>query len=301
VASKETYSSFAAMRAGLVERGFIDESGATTDAGNAFIDDLLKDAPSCALSGTPTTEKPVGPTNEERVSAPSIAPDGERRTDTAQSEASTSHSNIERPSDIGQTMSPATKAETLPESGSNGSKPTTGETSRSSGTHTKSEKRSQRQRKSSANSDGNSSMEIRTTRDLRAFLAETMVLVRSGKCTANDANAIAKLSSQINQSLAIEVNAALRQGLDKGAFIDGNPLRLADDRAADMTQEAWCDQCDGRVTLEDAASCRSRVCSLRARDSDASLAENSRSEVEPRSGGSAGLQGIAQKDQSHAQ
>lgn len=71
-------------------------------------------------------------------------------------------------------------------------------------------------------------MEIQTTRDLRRFLLDVMVDVRSGKVKSQEAQAIAKLSAQINQSLSIEVNAALRQGIEKGAYVDVAPLMLAD-------------------------------------------------------------------------
>lgn len=105
-------------------------------------------------------------------------------------------------------------------------------------------------------------MEMRTTRDLRKFLADTMVMVRDGKCTASDANAIAKLSSQINQSLAIEVNAAVRQGIEQGAYVENAPMRLTDDSPS-AGSKTWCDQCDASVSSEDAETCRSPHCSLK--------------------------------------
>lgn len=104
-------------------------------------------------------------------------------------------------------------------------------------------------------------MEILTTRDLRKFLAEVMVDVRTGKVKPHEAQAIAKLSSQINQSLSIEVNAALRQGIERGSYVDVEPLRIANQSVDEGM--AWCDQCDGQVSLEDARACKSPHCSLR--------------------------------------
>jgi Zn finger protein HypA/HybF involved in hydrogenase expression len=107
-------------------------------------------------------------------------------------------------------------------------------------------------------------MEILTTRDLRKFLADVMVDVRSGKVKPHEAQAIAKLSSQINQSLSIEVNAALRQGLEQGAYVEATPMRLAAPANSDSDGMIWCDQCDSRVELEDARSCKSPHCKAKA-------------------------------------
>jgi hypothetical protein len=53
-------------------------------------------------------------------------------------------------------------------------------------------------------------MEIRTTGDLRGFLGETLLGIRDGTIDKSKAEAIAKVASQINLSLSVEVNAAIQ-------------------------------------------------------------------------------------------
>jgi Zn finger protein HypA/HybF involved in hydrogenase expression len=101
-------------------------------------------------------------------------------------------------------------------------------------------------------------MDIRTTRDLRKFLADVMVDVRNEKVSPIQAGAIAKLSAQINQSLSIEVNAALKQGLEQGAYVEAEPMRLSDE--GDREGMVWCEQCDARVAIADAQVCKSPHC-----------------------------------------
>lgn len=108
---------------------------------------------------------------------------------------------------------------------------------------------------------------LRTAGELRAFLADTLVGIREGKIDAAKANAIAKVSAQINQSLAVEVNTALqleRMGgpravagsmviADRGdeiAVIEppAKPSVVAVSKAfkPDHEGKAWCDQCERR-------------------------------------------------------
>lgn len=104
-------------------------------------------------------------------------------------------------------------------------------------------------------------MEILTTRDLRKFLAEVMVDVRTGTVEPVQAQAIAKLSAQINQSLALEINASFRKGVEKADFVDVEPLKIASEAAEDG--KVWCDQCDDRIAVAEAAGCKSPHCSFR--------------------------------------
>ena len=53
-------------------------------------------------------------------------------------------------------------------------------------------------------------MKIKTAGDLRSFLADVMVGIRDGNIDYQDATAISKVAAQINNSLAVEVNTALR-------------------------------------------------------------------------------------------
>lgn len=105
-------------------------------------------------------------------------------------------------------------------------------------------------------------MDILTTRDLRKFLADVMVDVRSGKVKPHEAQAIAKLSAQINQSLAFEVNTAIRQGLKRGEIIESEPLSIGSDDIH-TEDKVWCDQCDARVLMSEAQGCKSQHCSIK--------------------------------------
>lgn len=117
-------------------------------------------------------------------------------------------------------------------------------------------------------------MQIRTAGELRGFLASIMVGVRDGKVECGQAAAISKIAAQINQSLAVEVNTALQlEKMGKDRPVAGSMLigSLTDDADApqlalesDQDGLVWCDQCDGRVSPEDAAGCKSRHCSLKA-------------------------------------
>lgn len=112
---------------------------------------------------------------------------------------------------------------------------------------------------------------IKTAGDLRSFLADILVDIRSGSIDADQASAISKVAAQINNSLAVEVNTALRlasMGKDHpvaGSMRIGGPddpthLGLPEPDGDGMI---WCDQCDGRVLVDDAAKCKSAHCSLK--------------------------------------
>lgn len=125
---------------------------------------------------------------------------------------------------------------------------------------------------------------LRTAGDLRAFLAETLTGIRDGKIDAAQANAIAKVSAQINQSLAVEVNTALQLERMTGAravagsmviadYSVGGDLALASsenegDRVRAISKnfkpdhegKAWCGQCERRKGVSEVVACQSPFC-----------------------------------------
>lgn len=131
---------------------------------------------------------------------------------------------------------------------------------------------------------------LKTAGELRGFLAGVLEDVRSGKMDANRANAIAKVSAQINQSLQVEVSTALelkKMGhgvagdmviaasspepalLPEGAGSDEpepSELPAATPKPSDFSppkrdgDKVWCDQCDMRVTVGQAVGCKSPHC-----------------------------------------
>lgn len=110
--------------------------------------------------------------------------------------------------------------------------------------------------------------DIRTTGDMREFLGEILVGIREGKVDTDRANSIAKIAQQINTSLSTEVNAAIQlKQLGEGNLLAGSMLltRSAPTEAprlkeADQDGMIWCDQCDMRVTAEQATGCKSKHC-----------------------------------------
>lgn len=123
---------------------------------------------------------------------------------------------------------------------------------------------------------------LSTAGELRAFLADVLVGIQNGTIDTNKANAIAKVSAQINQSLSVEVNTALqlvRIGGDRP--IPGNMV-IAYHKAPDVPtlpenasavknttavkftapvkEKVWCDQCNEVVTIGQAAGCKSAYC-----------------------------------------
>lgn len=108
-------------------------------------------------------------------------------------------------------------------------------------------------------------MSIKTSGELRGFLADILVGIRDGKVDVEEANAIAKVAGQINQSLAVEVKAAVEmQRLGKDAAAAGT-MKIADDTQAALAapEEKWCDQCDKLVSHERARNCTSKFCKVR--------------------------------------
>jgi hypothetical protein len=115
-------------------------------------------------------------------------------------------------------------------------------------------------------------MQIKTAGELRGFLADVMVGIRAGSVECDQAHAISKIAAQINQSLATEVNTALqleRMGKDRpiaGSMLIGNRASEVEGLGAlpvDTDGMVWCDQCDGKITPDDALACKSKFCSLK--------------------------------------
>lgn len=270
---------FHAMRQSLVERGLVDGEFRLTEAGHnhaaALIADIERRSPRSPVVAeyvrseepcrdqwaTRAMNTPLGPTSDGQGPAPFIASGGEPPKVMQPCEASTSPSSTARRFGFGPTGSPTTMEKTQRGLSSEASETTSGETCRDYGASTLNEKNLAPCATKSEGSNGRPTVEILTTRDLRRFLAEVMVDVRSGKVKPHEAQAIAKLSSQINQSLSIEVNAALRQGMERGAYVDVEPLKIANQAIEDGN--VWCDQCDGQVSIEDARNCKSQHCSVR--------------------------------------
>lgn len=109
-------------------------------------------------------------------------------------------------------------------------------------------------------------MTIKTAGDLRAFLADILVGIKNGTVDTAQAAAISKVSAQINQSLATEVGAAIqlhKLGKDRPS---AGSLALASNYNPDVTKPVedgggiWCDQCDMRVSPEQADGCKSKFC-----------------------------------------
>jgi hypothetical protein len=124
-------------------------------------------------------------------------------------------------------------------------------------------------------------MNIKTAGDLRGFLASVMIDIRAGDVDASQANAISKIAAQINQSLAVEVNAALQlERMGKDRSMAGLMLIAAHEEGRNQLPNAfasdgmaWCDQCDARIKLDDARSCKSKYCTLRPQLASAMSAE----------------------------
>lgn len=111
-------------------------------------------------------------------------------------------------------------------------------------------------------------MTIRTAGELRGFLAEVLQGIRSGAVDVEEAKAIAQVASQINNSLAVEVSAAIqlqKMGVDQAAA--GNMLLTSGDtaEAAPAEQSRWCEQCEANVSMAEAVGCKSPFCKVKAK------------------------------------
>lgn len=109
---------------------------------------------------------------------------------------------------------------------------------------------------------------IETAGDLRAFLADVMVGIRDGNIDYQDAGAISKVAAQINNSLAVEVNTALRlasMGKDSpvaGSMrIGGSPREVGE--LAPPDPMVWCQQCDKQVRRSAAKDCTDAHCKVK--------------------------------------
>lgn len=126
---------------------------------------------------------------------------------------------------------------------------------------------------------------LRTAGELRGFLADVLIGIQAGTIDTNRANAIAKVSAQINQSLATEVNTALQlEKMGKGRPVAGSMVIAGGDAmevveqlpappveqgtkpkaplnfVAPKAKHLWCEQCDLNVSVEEAAGCKSAFC-----------------------------------------
>jgi hypothetical protein len=110
--------------------------------------------------------------------------------------------------------------------------------------------------------------QIRTTGDLREFLGGVLIGIREGTVDKDQAMSIAKVASQINLSVSVEVNASIQlRRLGEGDTVAGSMLLIQSDSPAppkllptDQDGLIWCDQCDMRVEPKDATGCKSKHC-----------------------------------------
>lgn len=107
--------------------------------------------------------------------------------------------------------------------------------------------------------------EMKTASDLRGFLADVLVGIRDGKVTPEKAGAISKVASQINQSLAMEVSAALQLRRMDQASLENVSLAIDQENTPTLVDRSakWCEQCELRVSPEDAAGCKSQFCKVK--------------------------------------
>jgi hypothetical protein len=106
---------------------------------------------------------------------------------------------------------------------------------------------------------------IKTAGELRAFLADILVNIKSGDVTVEEATAISKVAGAINQSLAVEAKMAIElQKMGEKGHVAGSMQIASGNVDAITAQDAWCDQCEARVSASDAATCKSKFCKLRA-------------------------------------
>jgi hypothetical protein len=125
------------------------------------------------------------------------------------------------------------------------------------------------------------SVNLRTTGDLRTFLCDTMERVRDGKIDLAAADRIAKIAGQITASLTAEAQMNLvnhKVGGEVGAMplvgktepeppmaiehkpepaiVNASPPRVP----LASGERVFCDQCERRVTAEEAGRCTSGFC-----------------------------------------
>lgn len=108
-------------------------------------------------------------------------------------------------------------------------------------------------------------MAIKTAGELRGFLADVLLAIRSGDVDVEQANAIAKVAAQINGSLAVEAKTAIelkRIGTGGQQHVVGS-TQIASGDLESIRAEEWCEQCEARVTAEDASKCKAKFCKLR--------------------------------------
>jgi hypothetical protein len=111
-------------------------------------------------------------------------------------------------------------------------------------------------------------MTIRTAGELRTFLAGVLLDIQRGEIAVDKANAIAKVSAQINQSLAVEVAAALKLEKMESAYNSAGGMVIGSPTKPELSVldggGIWCGQCDMRVSADVAAGCKSQHCKAKA-------------------------------------
>lgn len=109
--------------------------------------------------------------------------------------------------------------------------------------------------------------EIKTAGDLRSFLADVLEGIKDGKVSVDKAGAISKVAAQINQSLAVEVSAALQLRRMEQTRMKDVTLSIDGDNMVSLPKpDTWCEQCEMRVSTQEAAECKSKFCKAKPAD-----------------------------------
>lgn len=101
---------------------------------------------------------------------------------------------------------------------------------------------------------------LNTAGELRGFLADVLTGIRDGTVAVDRAQAIAKVTAQINQSLIVEVNAALQIRKMGEGHPEAGSMLLTSDLPIEAGGGTWCEQCDKRVSREKLKACTSQFC-----------------------------------------
>lgn len=108
-------------------------------------------------------------------------------------------------------------------------------------------------------------MSIKTAGELRGFLADILLSIKSGDIDVAEATAIAKVAGQINQSLAVEAKTAIElKRMGEGGHVAGSMLIASGDIEA-INGPNWCDQCERKRTPAQVAACEDKFCKARAK------------------------------------
>lgn len=108
-------------------------------------------------------------------------------------------------------------------------------------------------------------MTIKTAGELRGFLADVLLGIRSGDVNIEEARAIAQVAGQITHSLAVEAKTAIAlKKMGESGHVPGSMQIASGDVEAITAVDRWCEQCEARVPPSGVVDCKSRFCKLRS-------------------------------------